>query len=330
MSHPPRLITGADFLSGVQPPSYVLEPILQRGQIAALTALTNHGKSAVTYLFALMVALGQSYPHLKARKGRVLLMFGENADNAAIQFLATCQYYGVPLEVLRDCIVVYRFNKPIRQALIEIFNEARDGAWGEFALVIVDTSAAYFDGEDENSNAALREHAAMQRTLTRLPGHPAALTNCHPTKKASKDDLVPRGGGAFLNELDANLTLWNDGTVVTVHHTKMRGPPFDPIAFRLVDHQLKLGTGAAMSVPVAVAVDDVEQLRLMGEQSEDETAMLAAMRAAPSASTRDWAAACGWTMQDGTPYHVKAARVLKRLEGAKKVKRVGSRWMTSH
>ena len=59
---------------------------------------------------------------------------------------------------------------------------------------------------------------------------------CHPTKNASRSNLLPRGGGAFLNELDGNLALWSHspGEVTELHWCgKIRGPDFSPLGYRL-------------------------------------------------------------------------------------------------
>jgi hypothetical protein len=74
-------------------------------------------------------------------------------------------------------------------------------------------------------------HAKMMRRLIGLPGKPTVIAAMHPTKNATKDNLVPRGGGAFLNELDGNLTAWREETLVTLHHGKLRGAPFEPMPF---------------------------------------------------------------------------------------------------
>jgi len=44
------------------------------------------------------------------------------------------------------------------------------------------------------------------------------LVNCHPVKNASRDNLLPMGGSAFLNEVDGNLTLAG-GTLSTANNT---------------------------------------------------------------------------------------------------------------
>src|SRR5262249_35177951 len=87
---------------------------------------------------------------------------------------------------------------------------------------------------------------------------------CHPTKNA--ESLVPRGGGAFLNEVDGNLTCKRDDLAVELHWSgKFRGPDFAPLAFQLkvVTHErLKDTDGNLIQTVVALALTD-EGLRDM-------------------------------------------------------------------
>ena len=106
---------------------------------------------------------------------------------------------------------------------------------GPFHLVIIDTSAAFFEGADENDNVAMLAHARRLRGLTKMPGTPTLLVNSHPVKNAFSDNLLPRGGGAFLNEMDGNLTSAKRDDLTEFHwQGKFRGPDFAPITFRLV------------------------------------------------------------------------------------------------
>jgi hypothetical protein len=66
------------------------------------------------------------------------------------------------------------------------------------------------------------------------------LANCHPVKNATADNLVPYGGGAFLNEVDGNLTCSKNDAAIELHwQGKFRGPDFAPITFQVktVTHQ---------------------------------------------------------------------------------------------
>jgi hypothetical protein len=67
---------------------------------------------------------------------------------------------------------------------------------------------------------------------------------CHPTKTPDMTNLLPRGGGAFLAEVDGNLVcvLARSSMVVEVTtHGKFRGPEFTPFTFKL-----KQGTSAKL------------------------------------------------------------------------------------
>ena len=107
------------------------------------------------------------------------------------------------------------------------------GAIGDFGMIIVDTSAAYFEGVDENNNVELGNHARMLRKLAEVNGNPGVIVGCHPTK--SGVELIPRGGGAFLAEVDGNLTCKKlEGDIIELHWLgKYRGANFDPVLFKL-------------------------------------------------------------------------------------------------
>ena len=122
------------------------------------------------------------------------------------------------------------YSIPERIAEIHAWSETN----GEIDLAIIDTSAAYFQGDDENSNAQLGTHARDMRKLTELPGAPCVIVAAHPVKNATIDNLLPKGGGSFLNEIDGNLTLAKVPGGSRMHwQGKHRGVDFDPLTFEL-------------------------------------------------------------------------------------------------
>ena len=97
-------------------------------------------------------------------------------------------------------------------------------------LIIVDTVAAYFEGDNDNDNVQMGDHARTLRSLTLLPGGPSVLCLAHPTKGAGDEDLIPKGGGAFINEIDGNIALRKRDTVLAACALgKFRGPEFPPL-----------------------------------------------------------------------------------------------------
>jgi len=139
-------------------------------------------------------------------------------------------------------------------------------------LVVVDTSAFFFAGEEENSNQAMAAHAATMRALTQLPGSPCVMVLCHPSKFAKdSEELIPRGGSSFYNEIDANLTLapTEGEAVFNLGHTKLRGPDFERMQIELVrytDPSFLDTKGRPSSTVVA---------RIISEQEADAAADLA-------------------------------------------------------
>jgi hypothetical protein len=107
---------------------------------------------------------------------------------------------------------------------------------GPFDLVIIDTSAAYFQGDDENNNVQAGAHARMIRSFVSLPGGPTIIVTCH-SKTPDMSNLLPRGGGAFVAEMDGNLVClrqpMSNPIVELYWQGKFRGPDFAPLLFRL-------------------------------------------------------------------------------------------------
>ena len=177
---------------------------------------------------------------------------------------------------------------------------------GPIGLLIVDTSAAYFKGDDENSNAQLGDHARMMRKFTNLPGGPTVIVTCHPVKNADRSNLLPRGGGAFLNEMDGNLVgIREPGRAsVEVHwHGKFRSPDFAPLPFKLVTgttDKLKDSKGRKLWTVTAhpITAAEREAMTHAGQSREDQLLLLAIGRGRRS---RPWPRPWGGRTRPGNP-----------------------------
>jgi hypothetical protein len=147
---------------------------------------------------------------------------------------------------------------------------------------------------------------------------------CHPVKNAADDNLIPRGSGAFLNEVDGNLTGAKSmaGPVEVHWQGKFRGPEFAPILFtlRTVTHE-RLKDSRGRLVPTVVASPLSEQGRediARAQRSHEDELLVALLDPANRKATQiELARRLGWLMRDGKPYHVLVGRVLKTLEKSK-------------
>jgi hypothetical protein len=158
--------------------------------------------------------------------------------------------------------------------------------------------------------------------LTTLPGAPCALVLCHPIKHVTEPaQLLPRGGGAFLAEMDGNLTLWkHSDELVELHHNKIRGPGFEPMMFKLdrfSTPKLVDASGRPMPTVRAVHVSQADEDKQSDRAREDEDRVLARLLAFPNLSMAEIAIGLGWTFKSGEAAKSRVQRAVDRLKGEK-------------
>jgi hypothetical protein len=244
--------TCSEFLEHFIKPDYVVDDLFLRGYLYSLTAKTGSGKTAVALYIACCIAMGYPIGDREVSQGRVLYLAGENPMDVQWRLMAMAQHMGFdPADIPLDIISGTKFS------LSRDFNQlvAETHELGDLMGVVVDTTAAYFEGSEFNSNSEAQDHAESLRKLTELPGNPCALALSHPTKNAAPDNLLPYGGGAFLNSIDGNATAHISWPIVKVHwQGKWRGPEFDPIHFVLegVTHE-RLVTSKGKHMPTVIA-----------------------------------------------------------------------------
>jgi hypothetical protein len=324
---PDLIKTSADFVKDFIPPDYVIDGVLQRRFCYSMTAQTGVGKTTVAMRWAAHVATGRPIGSIDVEKGTVLYFAGENPTDIQMRWMGLTREMGIDLEGADIHFIPGAM--PLSQVAAQITAEvARKGM--NVALVIVDTAATYFEGEDENSNTQLGEHARRLRSLTQLPGGPAVLVLCHPTKRAGEDDLIPRGGGAFLAEVDGNIALQKrDSLVVASVQGKYRGREFAPMSFELraVYHpRLKDTKGRDIPTVVAQPINATDKARIETTGRQDEDAVLRVVDKTPSITPTEVARALCWTLRSGALNHVQAGRVLERLRKEKLVEEKRGRW----
>jgi hypothetical protein len=319
----PKILSVAEFVKGFIPPDYLVDGMLQRRFIYALTGQTGHAKTAVALLLSQLVGSADKNAMLgkhRVEKGRVIYFVGENPDDVRMRVIGADAQREAWEKPTDDNVwfVPGVFN--IRGMMHVLADDMRRN--GDASLVIVDTSAAYFLGNEELSNTQMGAYARMLRGLTTLPGGPCVLVLCHPIKHATDpSQLVPRGGGAYLAEVDGNLTLWrHTDDMVELYHTKMRGAGFQAITFQLETiktSQLADRKGRPIPTVRAVAISDQEEERKSKTAQNGVDRVLMAMLAEPEGSLASWAASCDWVADNGEPYKKKVQRIIERLADEK-------------
>jgi hypothetical protein len=327
-AQPPGLTikSSKEFVAGFLPPEYVVVGLLQRRFFYSFTGQTGAGKTAIMLLLSACAALGRPFAGHDTKPVRILYLAAENADDVRMRWIAFAHQMDFDVDTIEVYFVEGRF--PLSRSLQALRAEAeRHG--GEFGMVIVDTGPTFFEGEDENANKQLGDHARMLRSLIdTIPGGPCVVANCHPTKNAQPDQLLPRGGGAFLAEVDGNLTAAKTDSTVELHwQGKFRGPDFAPIYFliRTTTHQdLKDSDGRLLPTVVAEHISEQTRDDIAAAAGCDEDAVLAYIGTNPAAPLSTIAAAMGWRLYSGEPNKMKASRCIKELIKAKLIKKTRS------
>ena len=308
--------SSAEFTKNYTAPDYLIDGLLQRRYCYSLTARTGAGKTALVLLFAALVGLGLRLGERDVDQGRVLIFAGENPDDVRGRWIAMAQQMDFDIDSIDVHFIPGRFK--ISKLIERIRDEIR--TLGGAALLIVDTSAAYFEGDNENDNVQLGQHASRLREL-RIPGGPCTIINCHPTKNATDDNLIPRGGGAFLNEMDGNLAARKDDMTVELHwQGKFRGPEFAPMNFVLktVTHErLKDSKGRLIPTVIATCLTDQAQQDMAKASRGDENHVLKIIDECGDAPLANMAAKLGWYSAKGDPQKQKVHRVIGRLKKQK-------------
>jgi hypothetical protein len=150
---------------------------------------------------------------------------------------------------------------------------------------------------------------------------------CHPIKNASRGNLLPRGGGAFLNELDGNLALWSDslGEVTELHWCgKIRGPDFSPLGYRL--RPVPTGLTDERGRPETTIVAEPMSEEAVADHSKqalaNEDVVLRALRDGPGRSLAQIARDAGWVSDDDMPEKWRVQRAIASLADDKLIQQV--------
>jgi AAA domain-containing protein/bifunctional DNA primase/polymerase-like protein len=307
------ILTSEKFTAGHRPPDYLIRPVIQRRYCYSITAGTGGGKTTVAMLLAAHVGIGKPIDaNVTCKPGTVIYFAGENPDDCRTRWLGLTRDMGINPNSVDVHFIdgALHLSKVKERITAEI--EAKKLAP---ALIIIDTSMAFFEGEDPNNNREQLEHARRMRSLCALPSGPCVLILCHPVKNASDDNLKPYGGGSFINEVDGNISLKKsaDGKMVGMETDpdKFRGARFSPLNFQLVtiwDHpEIVDSDGLPMPTVVARPISAGEVERAEAKASKDEDKVLKVLCDGTPMIVADLAKAMAWGW-------VKTDRLLKRLE----------------
>ena len=319
----PLVRTSKEFSESFVPPDFVWGQILIRGFLYALTAKTGGGKTSVLLRLAAHGALGLDLAGKSMERGRWLYLAAENDLDVQMRWIALSQQMQFDINDIEVYFVPGTFN--LSENIPKLCREALHYG-GDFIGVIVDTAPAFYAAEDANDRVGQQAHAEMLRSLTTMiPGNPVVIAACHPRKYASDDDLIPAGGGTFLNSIDGNFTLSKSENITELGtQGKFRGIEFAPMNFLLrtcTHERLKTKTGILIPTVFADYLSEEAKERMESTALADEDRIIDIIRGNPRISIAAVAIAMGWYFDDRQPKKAKAQRYLDRLVKAKLIAR---------
>ncbi|MBI3144467.1 MAG: AAA family ATPase, partial [Pseudogulbenkiania sp.] len=223
-------------LAGVRPPVWLIEGVLQQGHLIAVVGQPNSGKTAVGLDLLLRIAAGKKLGNRRVKRARVVYVAAENSEEIKLRIQAWCALHETDLTELDDWFHLIDKEVFFAQSLEK--ETAEDLA--EFAPEVagIDTFAACFNGESENSAADVMKWFGGMREHLINPFGCAALVLHHPPKHTD-NPAEWRGSGAALGTLDGVWGVACINGAVTLTQGKRRGPPFDDLHWRLHTKQMK-------------------------------------------------------------------------------------------
>ncbi len=268
---------------------------MRTSSLYTLTAPTGHGKTSLCVIIALAIATGrEDILGLSVRKGRVAYLTFENPDDVRMRFMIAAYFLNIDVGVVdADIIILDMRHKP--EAVLAGLEKEAIG--NPFTLILIDTFAAFFDGDKVTDPVQAGEFFRRLRPMTKLPGLPTVIVACHPIKNATEDNLLPLGAGAIIGEVDGGLTLWKTCGVFKFHwQGKFRGPEFEPMFWRIEEvssPEVVDAKGRQIMLPVMrpVTGDDAEQREQ--QDANLDLALIRTMEANPKGTQQEWGDAIG-------------------------------------
>lgn len=296
----PRFMSNAEWLSHFKTPDWIIDDVLPRGDLYALTGHAKTGKTAAAQAIAMHVATGLAIGPHSIPKGRVLYLAGENPDNIRKRWVVMTEDAGLS----SDLDVHWYDGEGELSKVVTAAETYTKNIGKDFDLVVVDTKTAYSEGEDENTTEDAMEDARGLRRLTGLPGNPHVLTLCHPAGGAKKGNMTPRGGKAFMGAIDGNIEAWNLGKQVELICTKAREAPFEAMFFdfkNITSATRKDAKGRPIKTFMVTPAPIVSTTPRSTEDELDAYAedLLRAMAKQPCLSFADYAVELGWVGESG-------------------------------
>lgn len=241
------------------PPEYLIDGWLVVDTLAGMIGRSGSGKSFCALTMALCVASDKEFFGREVKAGPAFYLAGEGVAGLTRRAKAWAKVNGAALDTV-PLFIADRLP-PLTENVGAIV--AAIGSMlaehGPPRLIVIDTLARAFNGEDENSAAAMSQFvAALDRMRAELQG--VTVLVIHHT---GHDGTRARGSSAYYAALDVEIMIERDKSDrVSMNNTKSKdAAPPDPMLFDLEPVEIDDGpASAALRLPDDPAAAVQEQL----------------------------------------------------------------------
>jgi hypothetical protein len=266
------------------------------------------------------IARGLPMHGKEVKAGTVLLLAGENPDDVRARFLVLADAYGFKAEDLKMQFVAGVID--IAAKMPEIKAEAE--AINDLVLVVVDTGAAYFPGDESNPTLS---------RVTFLPGKPAVLVNCHPINNAPPPrqpaadgwQRLPERSGRQPDALGDRRAADDPALAGQVPG----GGWFEPMTFELEVADSAGVIDAEGCLMPSVVAKPVSELKLQmeeGKRESEENMLMRTIAENRNSSIANLAIKCGFVGATDQPQKSKVYAMCGRQVAEKLLERRGNKY----
>jgi hypothetical protein len=117
-----------------------------------------------------MITAARNIGNIEVTQGAVVFLEGENPDDLRCRAHAAEQFYGIEPAQMPYFLPG---NFPVTADAAEILKREIDKLGCDPVLIVVDTAAAFFHGDNDNDNVQMGAYARQLRVLTGCRGNPA-------------------------------------------------------------------------------------------------------------------------------------------------------------
>lgn len=299
---------------------FLVDDMFRQGWTYSITSQPGGGKTGFGVYLSLRLAQGGWIGPYKCQPAVVLYIAAEQPEDVNMRFWLACKLMTIPAEARGRVHVIdksFLLAKRLPE-LLAIIEEL-----GVMAVVVdTDQAISLDEAGSEVNNSERMGHAKRLRELTRCATNPTVIDLCHPNAMADANSLRPRGGGAFLAEIDGNVMLSRVDDVVSVKTDpfKFRGMPWE-LTFRSKMEKcedIKDTKGRLIPTPyLELMTEEQGAMAKVGRMNID-LEVLKLVHAYPNWTQNEIAAELGWLAPvGGEPDKSRMSRYLKAMRERK-------------